>query len=180
MIIKDMRPSTKFAKSHFSGEKLMCVEIGVKAGANSLSILQNLPIKFLYMIDPMKAYLSRNQKTVNKYLNTLREDVIDRYDNCCLIKQRSFDAHTLIPNELDFVYIDGDHEYSTVIQDIHLYYPKVRDGGILAGHDYNCEKYPGVKKAVDELVTRYGYKLLTQFSEFPSPHKAAWDWWLVK
>lgn len=36
----------------------------------------------------------------------------------------------------DFVYIDGDHEYDSVIEDILAWYPLVRSGGIIAGHDY--------------------------------------------
>jgi hypothetical protein len=49
----------------------------------------------------------------------------------------------------DFLFIDGDHRYDTVIRDINLaltFQPR-----ILAGHDYNSQYWPGVKQAVDEL-----------------------------
>lgn len=51
-------------------------------------------------------------------------------------------------NSLDFVFIDANHAYPFVKQDIEAWYPKVKRGGLLAGHDYTSHK--GVKKAVDE------------------------------
>lgn len=51
---------------------------------------------------------------------------------------------------LDFVYIDGSHEYEHVLADIEAWLPKVKKGGMLAGDDYSC--YPGVRQAVDEWL----------------------------
>lgn len=51
---------------------------------------------------------------------------------------------------VDFVYIDASHEYEDVKDDIQAWLPKVKPGGLLAGDDYYI--YPGVKKAVDELL----------------------------
>lgn len=48
---------------------------------------------------------------------------------------------------IDFLFIDGDHRYEAVRQDIDSWLPHVRDGGIIAGHDYD---QPGVKKAASE------------------------------
>lgn len=50
---------------------------------------------------------------------------------------------------LDLVFIDGDHRYEAVLDDIDNYLPLVRSGGILGGHDYGHKRYPGVKRAVD-------------------------------
>lgn len=59
---------------------------------------------------------------------------------------------------LDFVFIDADHRYESVNEDIAHWAPKVRKGGWVGGHDYN-EKWPGVVRAVDEAyggrVQRY-------------------------
>lgn len=65
------------------------------------------------------------------------------------------DSHTssnFFKNEsLDFVYIDANHFYDYVKKDIELWYPKIKKGGILAGHDFinnnNCQ----VKQAVEEF-----------------------------
>jgi hypothetical protein len=51
-------------------------------------------------------------------------------------------------NSCDVVYIDMDHSYEAVKQDILHWLPKVKNNGFLAGHDYD---WPGVKRAVDEL-----------------------------
>ena len=61
-------------------------------------------------------------------------------------------------NSLDFVFIDASHEYEDVRNDIFAWYPKVKPGGIIAGHDYYHEEYdwfPGVKQAVNELLTDF-------------------------
>lgn len=50
----------------------------------------------------------------------------------------------------DFVFIDADHSYDAVREDISLWAPKVRPGGWLGGHDYHPRKFPGVVRAVDE------------------------------
>ena len=61
-------------------------------------------------------------------------------------------------NSLDFVFIDASHEYEDVRDDIIAWYPKVKPGGIIAGHEYYHEEYdwfPGVKQAVNELLTGF-------------------------
>jgi len=49
---------------------------------------------------------------------------------------------------LDFVFIDGDHSYEGAVRDIHAWGPKVKPGGILAGHDYVTSELFGVRRAV--------------------------------
>jgi predicted O-methyltransferase YrrM len=57
---------------------------------------------------------------------------------------------TLGRRSVDLVFIDGDHRYEAVREDMALAHPLVRAGGILAGHDYGKRDWPGVKQAVDE------------------------------
>ena len=54
----------------------------------------------------------------------------------------------------DFVFIDGDHDYETVKKDISAWMPKVKHGGILAGHDHT-KSQPGVIRAICELVPNH-------------------------
>jgi hypothetical protein len=55
---------------------------------------------------------------------------------------------------LDFVFIDANHDYEYVLQDIRLWYQKVKSGGLICGHDYN-NKFPGVKRAVKRSFDNY-------------------------
>lgn len=67
------------------------------------------------------------------------------------IRKESVDASSMFENNsLDAVFIDAEHSYDAVKQDIAAWYPKVKNGGILAGHDY-VNYYPGVIRAVDEM-----------------------------
>lgn len=68
-----------------------------------------------------------------------------------LIKDTSLNAVNKYENEsIDFCFIDGSHEYEDVKADIIAYLPKIKKGGIIAGHDYSPD-WPGVVKAVDEI-----------------------------
>jgi len=56
---------------------------------------------------------------------------------CALVKKHSVEAARDIPDgSLDFVYIDANHWYEYVVADLAAWVPKVRSGGIVAGHDY--------------------------------------------
>jgi hypothetical protein len=89
------------------------------------------------------------------------------------VKQLSNSAVNEIPSGLDFVYIDGNHEYAFVADDIATYLPKLKVGGIIGGHDfYNGfqRDHDGVVRAVTEFAVRNQLNLQV---ELP-------DWWVVK
>lgn len=68
------------------------------------------------------------------------------------IRLSSEKASHLYDNEsIDIVFIDACHNYECVKDDIHLWLPKVKKGGILSGHDYNSG-WPGVVRAVNESL----------------------------
>lgn len=78
----------------------------------------------------------------------------------------------------DFVYIDANHSLASAREDIALWWPKVKAGGILAGHDYLAGVFHGteygVKQAVDEFAAAHGLTVnVTQEPDWPS-------WWLEK
>jgi len=84
--------------------------------------------------------------------NTCRE-ISEQYPNARIYKSRTDDEVLLsgYPNGwFDIVFIDADHSYEGVKSDIHLWLPKVKSGGILAGHDFNVEMFPGTVQAVCE------------------------------
>lgn len=116
------------------------------------------------------------EKTINN---------IDKFDErAVMIRTSSKNASKLFQNEsLDFVYIDANHSYDSVKEDIELWLPKIKTGGILCGHDYinmgwyedpnfaqnGKDKYIwagetyhgifGVNPAVDEFCKLHNYSL---------------------
>ena len=62
-------------------------------------------------------------------------------------------VHFFEDNSLDFVYIDGEHSYEAVSDDIACWWSKIKSGGIMSGHDYN-ETNPGTKQAVNEFAEK--------------------------
>jgi len=56
-------------------------------------------------------------------------------------------------NSLDFVFIDAGHSYENVLADINAWLPKVKKGGVIAGHDYT--NADGVRRAVNEIFTNF-------------------------
>ena len=56
---------------------------------------------------------------------------------------------------LDFVYIDGGHDFDNVMLDLILWSPKVRSGGVVSGHDYYRFRAAGVAPAVDVYTQQH-------------------------
>lgn len=70
-------------------------------------------------------------------------------DNVKTLAMGSAQAARLVTDRtLDFVYIDSIHTFRHVCRDIELWLPKIRPNGIIGGHDYSPEEWPGVVKAV--------------------------------
>lgn len=58
-------------------------------------------------------------------------------------------ASAYADESLDFVFVDASHEYEDVLKDLHAWYPKIKKGGYIGGHDYIF--YSGVRRAVNEF-----------------------------
>lgn len=66
------------------------------------------------------------------------------------LRMTSIQGSNFFPDQsLDSVFIDAAHDYESVRADIAAWLPKVKKGGIIAGHDYMCG-WPGVDRAVAE------------------------------
>lgn len=79
-----------------------------------------------------------------------------------IVRKSSLDAaETIQDKSLDFVFIDADHSYEAVKNDIEAWENKVKTGGYLSGHDYDNKEYPcfGVKQAVDEWARERGIEI---------------------
>ena len=122
------------------------VEIGTCWGNFADFLLSSTPCSKLFCIDPYKKF--QDLEYVDS-LNTMTQEEMDAKflavqnklkksfgERITMLRNLSTDAASLFEdNSLDFVYIDGNHMFDAVLEDLHAWYPKVKPGGILAGDD---------------------------------------------
>ena len=138
-------------------------EIGTEAGRYAEEICRAIPGVKLHCIDPWQAYDRyedhREQSRMDHFYNVALSRLVHQNSfDVELIRAPSLDAvHRFKPASLDFVFIDGNHHFDFVVQDIIAWSPIVRPGGIVAGHDYKpegSEKTP-IPFGVIEAVNAY-------------------------
>jgi len=166
------------------------VEVGTFKGQFSKEIMNNWS-GTLYMVDVWRPLESGYDDSSNhgKYdggvYNNAMENIKGFEDRAIMVRATSEISSDMFNDEsLDFVYIDANHAYDYVVQDIKLWHPKVKKGGYLCGHDYlnlnwnddtnisenKKDKFIwstdgvymgvfGVNPAVDEFCQKYGYSL---------------------
>jgi hypothetical protein len=108
-------------------------------------------------IDTFKGNLNESyyQKRVESFGGDAFYEFVDNtvisnnYDKFDIIKDTSENASKQFSNDsIDFIMLDGDHSYENTINDIKLWYNKVKPGGYITGDDYNV--FPSVTKAVND------------------------------
>ena len=183
------------------------VEIGVFKGHFSKVILSKWG-GTLYMVDVWRGLgdeyedMSNHNNHSDAFLNTMKN--IEGYeDRGVMIRATSKVGSEIFEDEsLDFVYIDANHAYDFVVEDINLWFPKLKKGGVFAGHDYlgmdwytdpnfcpnGKDKYIytntfqgtqyyngifGVNPAVDEFCKEHNYEVNVTKEWFGT-------WWFIK
>lgn len=116
------------------------VEVGVAAGEYSEILMKANPNLTLGGVDPYMPYKGYKDFVRLGTFDSLEKQAqkrLSKYPRYEFIKKTSLGATQEIPEgSLDFVYIDANHSEPYVSQDIEAWSPKVRSGGIVAGHDY--------------------------------------------
>lgn len=135
----DQRPSYNLASG-------VCLEVGTWEGGFTEYILSKPEVIKVYCVDPYK-HFSNNEYPDG--MNDLTQEEFDKKYEICyskltlkfpskveFIRKLSTEASKDFADEsLDFVYIDGNHDYKYVIEDLKTWYPKVKKGGYLCGDD---------------------------------------------
>jgi hypothetical protein len=97
-------------------------------------------------------------------------------------RMTTVEASRTVPDEsLDYVYVDARHDYCATYEDIDTWWPKLKPGGILAGHDYlyaeqervqdwslceNGTRHRGaVRGAVEDFAKRHGLSISATFRD---------------
>jgi hypothetical protein len=145
------------------GDGVVGCELGVSRAYNLCQILEYCSnIAKMYAIDPYLPYQdwwgfvseSSIQNDKHEALNNLNS--IEQSNKVEFLEMTSTEASSKIEDSsLDFIFIDGDHSYERAYEDFCNYYPKVKSGGLFAGHDYSLT---GVNQALRQFLPENGYE----------------------
>ena len=133
----------------------LAIEIGVYRGDFSAEFAGLWEGKNLHLVDPWctpkcDGELSGTETDFDfvkkRFINTPSITLVRKYSEVA-----SFNYGD---NSVDFIYIDADHTYESVYNDLFLWWPKLHKGGILAGHDFFVVDYPGLTEAVMDFARR--------------------------
>ena len=158
-------------------------EVGVCDGRYSQVLCESIPGLKLYCVDAWTAYLDNSQDGTQRQLDKTLRITLDRLQNynTIIIKDWSLEAVKKINEPLDFVYIDCNHKFDYVMEDIIGWSRKVRKGGIVSGHDYWNIKDFGVVEAVDTYAKVHGYKVeVAGAGQRFEGRRFGPSWWFVK
>lgn len=138
------------------------IEVGVRTGTFSKALLHKFPFLRMTLVDPYAPYLDvgnyqYTQEMQDKIKEEARANLLPyaklptgNKERIKFLYQDSAEAAKSVAEEsVDFVYIDANHEYSHVLADIKTWWPKVRKGGFLCGHDFSMAD---VTRAITEAV----------------------------
>jgi predicted O-methyltransferase YrrM len=129
------------------------VEIGTEQGRFADCLLRKIPDLDLTVVDcwePYEGYRENMGDHITEYEKRARERLEGR---CKIIKAYSMDAVREFEDEsLDFVYIDGNHNFINCANDISEWSKKVKVGGLIMGHDYTHNNVGYERTDVDYVV----------------------------
>ena len=175
------RPSVAFAKNALRHQDyIIAAEIGVNYGNHSKEICDEFgdDLGVLFLVDPYDGWADQwgfqyGQERMEEMMQNLRG-----HKKTIFFRETSVGAANYFAkggNKFDFVYIDGDHEYDSVLDDLTMWHPLVKKGGILAGHDYKL--IPSVEKAVIDFCLFRGHDMAIPIHYQPNGGD---DWWIIK
>lgn len=141
-------------------------ELGVAEGEFSAKILAITDPLKLYLIDPWDG--EKFARYPEEFMDVVQRKFDHEISRERVIIQRGYSTQELqrFPdNFFDWIYIDTDHSYRTTVEELDLCRAKVKENGIIAGHDYVTggwqSKYRyGVVEAVHEFCMKHGWEML--------------------
>lgn len=133
-----------------SGSRM--VEVGVYEGKSfAFLAVEMVNAGKEFELTAIDSFTFEDEHTKENILHVFMRNMLPMQGKYKVLKAQSDESAANFENgSLDFVFIDADHVYTNCKKDILAWLPKVKRGGILAGHDY-CKEHPGVIQAVDEI-----------------------------
>ena len=169
--VEPMRGMLKYIKKSGASDLVGC-EVGVMKGTHAMELIEILPMKKLYLVDPYLPYIDFDGYIKKKVLldKKIAYNKLKDYNVEFIYKNSKKSSKMFMGDTLDFVYIDANHSYKHVLEDINFWYPKVKDGGVIGGHDFDSQ-HQDVILAVLEFMDKNNLKLDGTDNV---------DWWIVK
>ena len=134
-------------------------EIGTGRGTYAGRLARYNPMCRIYCIDPWETYDGLRDWTDADVLNEhwiAAKARLAQYPEVRIIRKYSMDALEKYPdNSLDFVYIDANHTFPYMAEDLFYWSKKVKPGGIVSGHDYLKQTRKDGMVQVREVVDAY-------------------------
>lgn len=132
-------------------------EIGVASGVHSEILCQNIPNHLLFCIDPWKKVDGFHSFNNAQLRNWKHETLIRMAKYNVIIKQKtSMEALDDFEDySLDFVYLDGAHDFRHIAEDISEWMKKIKPNGIMYGHDFVTRPFGRYHCHVKDVVTAY-------------------------
>ena len=135
-------------------EKMKMLEVCSYMGESTMLFSSYNMFSEIHCVDPFEGYENYNEwhRYEWEFIENEFKQNTRFFNNITLHKDFSYNIIDTFENEtFDFIYIDANHEYEDIKRDIKLCLPKLKKGGVIAGHDYH-KRWPGVINAVNELV----------------------------
>jgi hypothetical protein len=144
------------------------IEIGVQTGEFSKIILDNSNLH-LILLDSWRYFDSgyneggntSNRSHINNMVQTHNNLFTNYEGRYTIIRELSQVAHQFFKDEMfDFIYLDSNHSHTHVMDELQNWWPKLKLGAVISGHDYvdRGESF-GVKSAVDLFFSRLGLEV---------------------
>jgi len=184
-MVNSIRSRIELAKYFNQLDFHVGAEIGVADGRYSEILCKEIPGLDLTCVDPWAKYDGnwRSDDYQDKAFKKA-QDRLSKY-NVSFKKNTSLEAARDIKDgSLDFVFIDGAHDFNNVMLDLILWTPKVRKGGIVALHDYYRSKYGTVQviPAVDTYtkINKIDFNITPRYEDGHKDDTPPCVWWVKK
>ena len=161
----------RFLQTHDKYGRYVICEVGVKEGYHSEEIAREMPNAVVFAVDPYQPYFTETEIETcsgrqDENMRLMLDAVVRNMGRIIPVRMKSHEASSVFKDGFfDLVYIDADHSESEVIRDLNAWIPKVKDGGMICGHDWDR-----VSEFVQKVLLEDGH----------DDYSTCADWWMVK
>ena len=142
-------------KIHGNNFKYIGLDLFEENDENKHEVIPNTS----FSSNPIKQFYYKYIKRQNPYSLDAVKDLLKKFkDNIHLIKGNSNKVLKKIDmSKIDYVFLDGGHEYNTVLNDLNCCFEVINNDGTVLCDDYDLKQAPGVKQAIDDFIKKNSF-----------------------